>query len=212
VAQTPNPRPHEDKPPERGGRPVELDSIQFQLICEELARIGSKYKACEALGFEYITVKTAIKAQEDLGDDSWRAAWDDAYERFKDTLEQAAFGRARDGVITRWRFSKQKDGTYLREPEEMEYSDRLMEVLLKGHFPDRYRDKLYVAGTVGLEPVDAFANLSTKAKRQIREIIMADLEEQRQASTRMAAAQTIEAQATDVTAQLEDMRQQEGDE
>lgn len=212
MAKKPRPRPNEDQVPARGARPVALDSIRFQLICEELARTGSKYKSCEALGFAYDTVSKAIKEAEDRGDDSWREAWNDAYNQFRDSLEQEAFRRARDGVITKWRFSKQKDGTYRREPEEMEYSDRLMEVLLKGHFPDRYRDKLFVAGNVGLEPIDAFSALSPKAKREIRLIIMRDLEEQRRAANARAdvrEGKTIEGEMVDVTPALEDMRAQE---
>jgi hypothetical protein len=205
VAKKPNPRQNEGKLPERGGRPIDLDSNAFALICEELARTGSKYKSCEALNFDYSTVSYAIKRQELAGDDSWRDLWDSSYDQFKDSLEQEAYRRAKDGTVTKWQVTKKGE----RVPVEMEYSDRLMEVLIKGHFPDRYRDKLFVSGTIGLEPVDAFANLSPKAKRQIREIIMADLEEQRTLAAARAdhkAGRLVEGEVLDVTAAIADMR------
>jgi hypothetical protein len=205
VARKPKPRQNEDQLPERGGRPIDLDSNAFALICEELARTGSKYKSCEALNFSYNSVSSAIKRQELAGDDSWRELWDSSYDQFRDGLEQEAYRRARDGFITKWQLNKKGE----RVPVEMEYSDRLMEVLIKGHFPDRYRDKLFVSGTIGLEPVDAFANLSPKAKRQIREIIMADLEEQRTLAAARAdhkAGRLVEGEVLDVTAAIADMR------
>jgi hypothetical protein len=213
VVKPVNPRPNEGKLPAKGGPPTMLDSSRFTLICEELVRTGSKYKACEALGFDYSTVANAIREGELRGDDSWREAWDDAYQQFRDGLEQEAFRRARDGSVVKWRFVKKGDGSLDRVPEEMEYSDRLMEVLLKGHFPDRYRDKVFVSGTVGLEPVDAFGSLSPKAKRAIREIIMADLEEQRSLAAARAEAQAGTGQVIDgelvAATALEDMREAE---
>lgn len=175
------------------------------LICEELARTGSKYKSCENLGVTYNTVAQTIRAKELEGDDSWREAWDDAYEQFKDSLEQAAIQRARDGTATEFRVNA---ATGERVPVKIEYSDRLMEVLLKGAFPERFRERISVSGTIGLEPVDAFANLTSKAKREIRAIIMKDLEEQRAA----AAQPVLEAEYVEVGTALEDMRQEQTEE
>ena len=200
----PNPRPNEGQNNPNGGARVELDHIKFALICEELARTGSKYKACEALGFSYNTVQGAIRAAENRGDDTWRELWDDSYEQFKDSLEQAAIQRARDGTAVEFRVNA---ATGERIPTKIEYSDSLMEVLLKGAFPERFRERISVSGTVGLEPVDAFANLTAKAKREIRAIIMRDLEEQRVEAAARAAA--IEGEFTEVEgagAALEDMR------
>lgn len=198
----PNPQPNEGGPPARGGAPVVLDHIKFALICEELARTGSKYKSCEALGFDYSTVVTTVKRMEDAGDDSWRELWDDSYNQFRDSLEQAAIQRGRDGTPVEFKINP---ATGERVPTKIEYSDRLMEVLLKGHFPERFRDRVHHSGTVGLEPVDAFANLTTKAKREIRAIIMRDLEEQRVERAERDAA--IEVDFREVSAvEIEDMR------
>ena len=201
----PSPRPNEGSNAPGGGAPVELDHIKFALICEELARTGSKYKSCQALNFDYSTVQYAIRKMELAGDDSWRELWDDSYEQFKDSLEQAAIQRARDGTATEFRVNA---ATGERIPVKVEYSDRLMEVLLKGAFPERFRERISVSGVIGLEPVDAFANLTSKAKRAIRQIIMTDLEEQRVA----AAAKVIDAEYTEVGTALEDMRADGGEE
>lgn len=199
------PTPRDSEQTGVGGRPADLDSNRFTLICEELARTGSKYKSCEALNVDYSTVAYAIRQKELAGDDSWRELWDDSYEQFKDSLEQAAVQRARDGTVTEYRVNA---ATGERIPVKIEYSDRLMEVLLKGAFPERFRERISVSGTIGLEPVDAFANLTSKAKREIRAIIMRDLEEQRAA----AAQPVLEAEYVEVGSALEDMRQEQNEE
>lgn len=210
MAKKPQPRPEELTPRKEGGRPPALTAVKFELICEELARTGSKYRACEALAFNYTTVMEAIAAAEGRGDDSWREAWNEAYDKFRDSLEQAAIARARDGTPTEWRLGRNPDGSSVLIPTKVEYSDRLAEVLLKGHFPERFRDRVHHSGLVGLQPVDAFANLSLGAKREIRAIIMRDLEEQRAAEAHRlqvheAEGQLIEGEAI-VTA-IEDMRE-----
>lgn len=197
----PSPRPSEKG---KGG-PLQLDHIRFSLICEELARTGSKYKSCEALGFSYSGVRQAIREMELKGDDSWRELWDESYDQYRDSLEVEATRRARDGVVTEW---KVNPATGERIPVKVEYSDRILEVLLKGAFPERFRDRISVSGTVGLEPVDAFANLSPKAKREIRAIIMRDLEEQRlEAAAKAAAVDGKFTEVETVDTALEDMRQ-----
>jgi hypothetical protein len=169
------------------------------LICERRAETGLSIASCEDLGFNYNTVMNAVKEMTKRGDDSWQDAWDDAHEKFKESLEKAIITRGRDGTPVKWRVDP---STGERIPIEWVFSDRMLELAAKGHFPERYRDKVVGSGTLGLEPVDAFANLSTKAKRAIREIIMADLEEQRQ----IAAAVIVEAEYTEVSDRIEDMR------
>ncbi len=197
------PRPSED-PENRIGNKPSLTWDKYVLICEVLAETGSKYKACEALSFNYSTVQNAIKDAAGGGDDEWQDLWDSSYDQFRDRLEQAAITRHVDGVLST-RFDK--DGNIISE--ERVFSDRMGELLLKGHFPERFRDKIFVSGSVGLEPVDAFANLTAKAKRAIRAIIMADLEEQRQLAQVASAGDVIEGQT--LTAALEDMRTQENE-
>ena len=179
MAKKPNPRPNENGGQHnKGGRVPLLDSIKFSLICERYAETGASYASCEELGFNYNTVMNAIKAQVQNGDDSWQDLWDESYAKFKESLERAVFKRGRDGTPTKWRIDP---NTNERIAIEWEYSDRLLELAVKGHFPERYRERIHHSGTVGLEPVDAFANLTPQAKREIRAIVMRDLEEQRKA-------------------------------
>lgn len=206
---TPTPRKNEGLglgKTEKGGSRVLLDSIRFQLICERYAETGLARASCEELGFKYETVQSAIGAKREEGDDTWGEAWAEAHEKFKESLEREIFARGRDGKPKKWLTDKEgkpvldADGKMV--VTEVEYSDRMLELAARGHFPERYRDRISVSGEIGLHPVDAFANLSVKAKRLIREIIMADLEEQRKAR----AATVVEAEFTEVDVALEDMR------
>ena len=194
-------RPNEDKNNlhTTGGRPPDLTWEVFQRVCASLALHGGKYKACEANHVGYTTVMRAIREASDRGDDSWQELWDESYEQFRESLEQAAITRHVDGVEEDI-FDAKGNCIGTRTV----YSDRMGELLLKGHFPERFRDKLFVSGNVGLEPVDAFANLTAKAKREIRAIIMRDLEEQRQLAEAKGDRGVIE--GTAVAAAIEDMR------
>jgi hypothetical protein len=183
-----------------GGRAPDLTWEVFQRVCAALALHGGKYKACEANHVGYTTVMRAIKEAGERGDDEWQELWDTSYEQFRESLEQAAITRHVDGVEQN-RYDK--DGKLIST--EIVYSDRMGELLLKGHFPERFRDKIFVSGSVGLEPVDAFANLSAKAKREIRAIIMRDLEEQRELARAATDADIIDVTPT-AAAALEDMR------
>lgn len=165
--------------PPAGGGPVILDWNSFQLICERLAETGGKYRSCEDLGFNYSTVASVIKTREDAGDDSWRDLWTESYNKYRESLEMEARKRARDGTPTEFKPVPGPDGSVQLVPVKVEYSDRLLELLVTAAFPERFRKNLHHSGAIGLEPIDAFSNLSHKAKRQIRQIIMEDLAEQR---------------------------------
>jgi hypothetical protein len=203
VAKKPAKRPNEDGGQHRnGGKRVLLGSSQFTLICEQYAETGLAYASCEALGFNYSTVMTAIKDQWNRGDETWQELWDESHAKFRESLERAIFQRGRDGTPTKWRVDPR---TGDRTAIEWTFSDRLLELAARGHFPERYRDNVHVSGTVGLEPVDAFANLSTGAKRKIRAIIMEDLEEQRLAQVKRVKDSGVVVEST-ATEMLTDMR------
>lgn len=207
-------RPNENKDNlhATGGRPPDLTWEKFQQVCAGLALHGGKYKACQSNNLNYTTVMRAIREATDRGDDEWQELWDESYNEFKETLEQAAITRHVDGVTNPIYNNK---GVLIGE--ETVFSDRMGELLLKGHFPERFRDKIFVSGNVGLEPVDAFANLTPKAKREIRAIIMRDLEEQREAQRLRDDPSVIEGQLAVpvgevLDAQIADMRTAEEDE
>ena len=108
-----------------------------------------------------------------------------------------------NGGITEFKYNA---ATGERVPTKVEYSDRLMEVLLKGHFPERFRERISVSGQIGLQPIDAFSNLTAGAKREIRAIIMRDLEEQRELSAARLNAIDVAAIESGDAAALSDLR------
>lgn len=76
-------------------------------------------------------------------DPEFAAAWDEALEEAVGRLEREAWRRAVDGVSEPviGRVGKDEDGiiTYVQK-----YSDPLMQLLLKAHRPDKYRERYEV--------------------------------------------------------------------
>lgn len=71
----------------------------------------------------------------------FRSAWDTAVEDAIDLLEEAAFKRATKGVTeTVW--MRDTNGKPKKVGEIKRYSDRMTEVLLKAHRPEKYRDRV----------------------------------------------------------------------
>lgn len=69
-------------------------------------------------------------------DPAFRAAWDEAVETACDALEAEAWRRAKDGVRKPVYQGGEKVG------EVREYSDTLLIFLLKGHRPERFRERV----------------------------------------------------------------------
>jgi hypothetical protein len=69
-------------------------------------------------------------------DEEFRAAWDDAEQEATDALEREAWRRAVEGVDKPVTFKGEITDTY------KEYSDRLLEMLLRGHRPHKYKDRV----------------------------------------------------------------------
>ena len=69
-------------------------------------------------------------------DPDFAAAWEEAEQEAVDRLEGEAWRRAADGCDKPIVYRGEVMSTY------KEYSDRLMEVLLKGHRPEKYVDRL----------------------------------------------------------------------
>lgn len=94
--------------------------------------------ACDKAG---ITRTTAYTHRHN--DNEFAVLWDEAMDDAADVLEQEARRRAHEG-LKRYKFLR--DGTPIMHPVtgepyvEHEYSDRLLEFLLKGARPEKYRD------------------------------------------------------------------------
>lgn len=99
---------------------------------------GNVRESCEAAGITRTSAYNQRKADEEFA-----AQWDEAMEEAADALETEARRRAHEG-LRRYKFLR--DGTPIEHPVtrepyyEHEYSDRLLEFLLKGARPDKFRD------------------------------------------------------------------------
>mgnify|MGYP000402570889 CR=1 FL=1 len=112
---------------------------------------------CDACIAARISRKTAYLWRQK--DEAFRDAWDEAMENSIDRAEKAAFSRAIDGVETPIIVKGEEVGV------SVEYSDRLLEFILKGHRPERYREKQQVDVTHGIAPELAGILADVRAKR-----------------------------------------------
>ena len=93
-------------------------------------------------------------------DAAFAAAWSDAEQEAADKLEREAWRRAVDGVNKPVTFQGAITATYL------EYSDRLLELLLKAHRPEKFKERVSselsgpsggpIVTNVNLSPADAY--------------------------------------------------------
>ena len=120
-------------------------SRQRTLFLEELAKCGNVSDATRAAG---MSRDWAYKVRR--SDLEFANAWDDALETAADLLEKAARRRAVQGwnepaiSAGKWVHDDEGQPAYIRK-----YSDRLLEVLLRGARPAKYGTKqLQVSGQV----------------------------------------------------------------
>jgi uncharacterized protein YdbL (DUF1318 family) len=119
-----------------------------EAFLKELRRRGNVSDAARKAGVGRKTVYEWREAEPDFA-----AAWDEAIEAAMDAMESEAWRRAVEGTRKPLigRVGKDQDGviTYVRE-----YSDSLMQTLLKAHRPEKYRERSEVRHT-GLTPEQA---------------------------------------------------------
>lgn len=116
-----------------------------ELFLKELAERGNVSDAAEAAG---VGRRTAYQWRE--GDADFAALWAEAIERAADRLEREAWRRAVEGTDKPVYQGGELVG-YVRE-----YSDTLMQTLLKATRPDKYRERQEVqhGGRVAIEYVN----------------------------------------------------------
>lgn len=108
----------------------------------KLAETGNVTEACRGLLFSR---KTLYEWKE--SHDAFRKLWDEALDIATDALETEARRRAVDGWDEPVYHQGKKVGKIKR------YSDRMLEILLKGHRPEKFRERVDLkhSGRVTLE-------------------------------------------------------------
>src|ERR1044072_370813 len=121
----------------RETREKQLADVWRPLFINALRNSGNIRAACQAAGIARSAVYAARERSAEFA-----AAGDEALEEAIDSLEAAAWTRARDGVIRRKpiMFQGQKVG----EEVIVEYSDTVLIQLLKAHRPEKYRERFDV--------------------------------------------------------------------
>lgn len=134
------------------GTSPKLTAKKRALFLRELAECGNVTHAARAAGYSKRWM-LQLRAQ----DAEFSAAWDDALDEAAEVLERAAWRRAHDGVeepiVSMGKLVRNDDGTPLTVRK---YSDSLMQFLLRGMLPQKYRDNVNVtaqATTLGITVV-----------------------------------------------------------
>jgi hypothetical protein len=111
-------------------RTVRTDRARENFIAT-LAQFCNVSEAARAAG---IARSTAYEWRED--DAEFAALWDEAEQAAADKLEREAWRRAVEGVDKPIYYQGDKIDTC------KEYSDRMLEILLKGHRPEKFVDRI----------------------------------------------------------------------
>lgn len=112
------------------GKTVRPDRAREKFL-EVLAQSCNVSAACRAAGVGRTTVYQWRDAEPEFA-----AAWKAAEEEAADRLEAEAWRRGVEGVDRPIVYQGEITDTF------KEYSDRMLEILLKGHRPDKYVDRI----------------------------------------------------------------------
>lgn len=107
-----------------------------------LCQHGNVTAACDHAG---INRSTAYRLRE--ADKGFAVEWDTSLDEAADRIEFEALRRAKRGVLKPVYYQGKRVGY------EREYSDTLMGMMLKGHKPDKYGDKLTIKITIEQQAV-----------------------------------------------------------
>src|SRR5579872_3846311 len=109
-----------------------------QIFLEALRRTGQIQKSAEAAGYTSSTYMRKLRQQ----DPEFAKEWDEALEAGIDVLEDEAIRRGRDGV--------EKNVHYKGEVIDTEiiYSDALLQFILRGARPEKYRENVNIQGSI----------------------------------------------------------------
>lgn len=151
---------------------VRLDNRGKQTYIDTLRRTGMRAISAQAAGVSVATIIKHLKKDEQFAE-----SCNESLESYRDTIEAEAYRRAVTG------FEK---GIYyqgVRMDTELQYSDALMQTLLKGNRPEKYRDRLdvdarVIAGVMVIATADApEPEQSDSWAKDNREVIDVDSED-----------------------------------
>ena len=114
---------------ERRRGPYKFDDAAKERFLRALETLGTVSAASKAAN---INSSTAYEHRKT--DHEFAVAWAEAYDAYCDSLEQEAYRRAVKGVDEPVFYQGEKCGVIRK------YSDTLLDRLLKGHRPERYRE------------------------------------------------------------------------
>ncbi|MER1940637.1 terminase [Castellaniella sp. FW104-16D08] len=114
-----------------------------------LAALASCGVVGQALAIVDLHRSTVLRWRKD--DPEFAAAYDQALEDATDTLESEARRRAVEGVDEPVYYKGERVGAVRR------YSDKLMEVLLKGNRPDKFKDRVEHSGSLDISIAERLA-------------------------------------------------------
>lgn len=166
------------------GRPSSVTWEQFEAICETMATLNVANKSCELNGLKYQTVRDTMNRHTAAGDMSWQTRWELAKEQYVESLKLEAHQRAIEG----WdepvfgALPGIGAGSGVVGHKHMR-SETILRDLLKAHVPEfKTRSEVAIVDDRPVGGMDIYTKLTLKAQKAIRDIIQADLEEQRLAT------------------------------
>lgn len=127
------------------GRTVRTDRARESFL-EILSKTCNVSEAARKAG---ISRTAAYEWRSD--DEAFAKAWDGAEQEAADSLEREAWRRAVEGTDKPVTFQGTITATY------KEYSDRMLEILLKAHRPEKYTDRSKVEHSGSADLVAALA-------------------------------------------------------
>lgn len=117
------------------------------IFLEMLAASGNVSEACREASISRQTAYDRRKA-----DPAFAASWSDAIEAASDALEREARRRAIEGTLEPVFYQGAECG------QVRKYSDRLLEILLKAHRPEKFRENHHVEHDGELKIVVEYAD------------------------------------------------------
>jgi|GEM_PF-6611054 len=112
-------------------RPRNFTPTRQRAFLEALGRTGSTVRAADAAGIHRSTARRAAERDKDFGEQVELAR-----QAGEALLLETCWARAVEGVEREVRYNGAVVG------HELVYSDRLLELLLKAHFPEKFRERI----------------------------------------------------------------------